>query len=140
MQAELQASSPESVEIHRYGQRMGIFRRRSKDLFTIPEQVSPTPAPTTPSTASGGFRMVVTDCFFITGRGVVVTGMVESGAVGMGDRVTLERAGQAIRSLEIGAIEHARRMVSRAAAGESVGLLFRTTVRDEIVPGDVIRT
>jgi translation elongation factor EF-Tu-like GTPase len=55
---------------------MGIFRRRSRDLFTFPEQ---TPAPTTSSTASGGFRMVVEDSFFITGRGVVVTGMVEAG-------------------------------------------------------------
>jgi translation elongation factor EF-Tu-like GTPase len=119
---------------------MRIFRRRSKDLFTIPEQVPSTPAPTTPLTASSGFRMVVADCFFITGRGVVVTGMVEAGAVGMGDRVTLERAGQAIRSLEIGGIEHARRMVSRAAAAEAVGLLFRATAKDEIVPGDVIRT
>jgi len=119
---------------------MGIFRRRSKDLFTIPEQVPSTPAPTMPLTTSGGFRMVVADCFFITGRGVVVTGMVEAGAVGVGNRVTLERAGQLIRTLEIGGIEHARRMASRAAAGEAVGLLFRGLAKGEIVQGDVIRS
>jgi translation elongation factor EF-Tu-like GTPase len=119
---------------------MGIFRRRSKDLFTIPEQVPSTPAPTTPSAASGGFRMVVADCFFITGRGVVVTGMVEAGAVGIGDRVTLERAGGATRTLEIGGIEHARRTASRAAAGQAVGLLFRGVAKDEIVQGDVLRS
>jgi translation elongation factor EF-Tu-like GTPase len=114
---------------------MGIFRRRTKDLFTLPEQV-----PSTPLTASGGFRMVVGDSFFITGRGIVVTGVVEAGAVGLGVRVTQERAGEVIRTLEIGGIEHARRLTKRAAAGESVGLLFRGTAKDEIVQGDVIRT
>jgi translation elongation factor EF-Tu-like GTPase len=114
---------------------MGIFRRRTRDLFTIPEQV-----PSTPTTPASGFRMVVADCFFIRGRGAVVTGVVEAGAAGTGDRVTLERAGQAIRTLEIGGIEHARKMVNRAAAGEAVGLLFRGTAADEIVQGDVIRT
>jgi translation elongation factor EF-Tu-like GTPase len=118
---------------------MGIFRRRSKDLFTIPEQVASTPAPTPRSPAADGFRMVVADCFFIARRGVVVTGTVEAGAVDVGNRVTLERAGQAIRTLEIGGIEHARRMASRAAVGEAVGLLFRGTAKDDVVPGDVIR-
>ena len=108
---------------------MGIFRRRSRDPFTIADHVS-----------SGDFRMVVTDCFFITGRGVVVTGAVEAGAVGIGDRVTVQRAGQAIRTLQIGGIEHDRRLVKRAAAGESVGLLFRGTAKDEILQGDVIHT
>lgn len=118
---------------------MGIFRRRSKDLFTIPEQ-APTPDSTAPGTASDGFRMVVSDCFFITGRGMVVTGVVEAGAVGVGDRVSLERAGQAIRTLEIGMIERARKMATRAAAGEAIGLLLRGTAKDEIVQGDVIRS
>ncbi|GAA1782045.1 hypothetical protein GCM10009682_00380 [Luedemannella flava] len=114
---------------------MGIFRRRGKDLFTIPEQV-----PSTPVTTSGDFRLVVGDCFFITGRGVVVTGTVESGAVGIGDRVTLERDGRAVRVLEISGIERSRTTMSRAAAGETVGLLIRGTAKKEIVPGDVLRT
>ena len=101
---------------------MGIFRRRSRDLFTLPDQ-----APSTSSAASSDFRLVV-------------TGMVEAGVVGIGQRVTLERAGQAIRTLEIGGIERARRIVKRAEAGEAVGLLFRGTVKDDIVNGDVIRT
>ena len=119
---------------------MGIFRRRSKDLFAIPEQAPSTAATTTPLTASGGFRMVIADCFLIRRRGTVVTGMVESGAIGIGNRVTLERAGQAIRTLEISGIEHARGTASRAAAGETVGLLFRGIDRNEYVQGDVIRT
>jgi translation elongation factor EF-Tu-like GTPase len=118
---------------------MGIFRRRSRDLFTVPEQVPSGPAPTDSLTAAG-FRMVVADCFFITGRGVVVTGTVEAGVVGIGDRVTLERAGQAVHTLEIDGVEQARRTARRATAGEAVGLLFRGVAKDEIVQGDVIRT
>jgi elongation factor Tu len=35
------------------------------------------------------FRMVIDDTFLIKGRGTVVTGIVESGAVKKGDKVTL---------------------------------------------------
>jgi translation elongation factor EF-Tu-like GTPase len=118
---------------------MGLFRRRSKDLFTIPEQGASTAALSDPPTAPGGFRMVVEDCFFITGRGVVVTGTIESGVIRLGDRVTLERAGQAIRSMEISAIEQFRRTSSSAAAGQAVGLLFRATAKGELAQGDVLR-
>lgn len=115
---------------------MGIFRRRSKDLFTIPEQGS---APAAPPMAPGEFRLVVEDCFFITGRGVVITGRIASGSVSVGDRVTLERGGQGVRTLEISGIEQFRKTVTTASAGEAVGLLFRKTAKGEIVPGDVIR-
>ena len=116
---------------------MRIFRRRRKDLFTIPE---PVPAPDSSSAAAGGFRMVVDDCFFITGRGLIVTGVIEAGVVAVGDRVTQERAGEAIRTLEIGAIDHGRRMGGQTAARETIGLLLRGAVKGEIVPGDVLRT
>lgn len=119
---------------------MGIFSRRSKDLFTVSEPASFTPAPNSPFTASGGFWLVVADCFAITGRGVVVTGTVESGTVEVGSHVTLERAGQAIRSLEISGIEQARTVVSTATAGATVGLLLRGAAKGEIVRGDIIRT
>jgi translation elongation factor EF-Tu-like GTPase len=114
---------------------MGIFRRRSKDLFTISEQAPAASAAAAPPTASGGFRMVVTDCFFITGRGMVVTGKVETGTVSIGDRVTFERAGQAIGVLDVAAIERFRKRADTAAAGESVGLLFRGIAKGQIVQG-----
>lgn len=116
---------------------MGIFRRRSKDLFTIPE---PVPAPASAAPATGGFRMVVVDCFFIKSRGLVAVGVVEAGSVRVRERVTVERAGEAIHTFEIAAIELAPKVARLAATGEALGLLFRGADKDEIVPGDVIRT
>lgn len=118
---------------------MGIFRRRSKDLFTIPAQPAFSP-PATSAPGSAGFRMVVEDVFFIQRRGMVVTGTIEAGTVAVGSLVTLERAGQAVRSLQVAAIEQARKTTAQAGGGETVGLLLRDAGSGEIVQGDVLRT
>ncbi|GIJ43741.1 hypothetical protein Val02_06270 [Virgisporangium aliadipatigenens] len=84
--------------------------------------------------------MPVADVFVIAGRGTVVTGRVEAGAVTVGAQVTIERAGRPPLAVEIAAIEMFRKMIGRAGAGDSVGLLFRGLARTEIVAGDVVRT
>ena len=114
--------------------RMGLFKRRSKDLFTIPE----TGAADT-GADFGDFRMTVEDVFVITGRGTVVTGMVVAGAVAVGARVTIERPGRPPLAAEVAGIEMFRRKTNRAAAGDNVGLLFRGVFRGEIAGGDVVR-
>jgi translation elongation factor EF-Tu-like GTPase len=111
---------------------VGLFKRRSKELFTV----SDSPAPV----AGSGFRMVVDDVFFINRRGAVATGMVQSGSVGVGSRVTIERAGRPPLAAEIAGIEMFRRKAKRSDAGDNVGLLFRELTRDDILGGDVIRT
>lgn len=113
---------------------VGLFKRRSKDLFTVPES-----GPVT-SPGGSGFHMVVDDVFFITGRGAVVTGMVGSGAVAVGARVTIERAERPPLAAEITGIEMFRRKVRQANVGDNVGLLFRGLTRDDISGGDVVRT
>jgi translation elongation factor EF-Tu-like GTPase len=117
---------------------VGLFKRRSRDLFTIPQNGRAT-SDTVP-TVSSGFRMVVDDVFVITGRGAVVTGTVGSGTVAVGARVAIERAGQPPLVAEVAAIEMFRKPVERAGAGESVGLLFRGLTRTDVAGGDVIRT
>jgi len=118
--------------------RVGLFNRRSKELFTIPEP-GPTAAAVEPA-AGSGFRMAVTDVFVIANRGAVVTGTVEAGAVAVGARVTIERAGRPPLAAEIAGIETARRTAERASTGDSVGLLCRGLSRAEIATGDVVRT
>lgn len=113
---------------------VGLFKRRSKDLFTVSES-----GPVT-SPGGSGFHMVVDDVFFITGRGAVVTGMVGSGAVAVGARVTIERAERPPLAAEITGIEMFRRKVRQANVGDNVGLLFRGLTRDDISGGDVVRT
>lgn len=117
---------------------VGLFKRRSKDLFTIPEYGRA--APDIEPAVSSGFRMTVADVFAIAGRGTVVTGTVEAGAVAVGTRVTIERAGRSPLAAEIAAIETARKTTKQAGTGDSVGLLFRGLNRAEIATGDVVRT
>ena len=118
---------------------VGLFKRRSKDLFTIPEPGRRAAADIEPALSSG-FRMAVADVFVITGRGAVITGTVEAGTVAVGTRVSIERPGRPALAAEIAAIESARKTTKRASAGDSVGLLFRGLTRAEIAAGDVVRT
>ena len=117
---------------------MGLFKRRSKDLFTVPEPGRAT-ADAEPAVGPG-FRMTVDDVLVITGRGAVVTGTVEAGAVAVGTPVTVERAGRPPLAAVVAGTETARRIVTRVGAGDSVGLLFRGVTHGEITTGDVVRT
>lgn len=121
---------------------VGLFKRRSRELFTIPE---PGPARSAgpgyqPAQHGAGFRLVVSDVFVIARRGTVVTGTVESGVLGMGARVTIERPGRPPLAAEVAAIEMFRRKVRSAAAGDPVGLLFPGLARGDVTAGDVVRT
>jgi elongation factor Tu len=115
-----------------------LFKRRSKDLFTIPGP-GRAAADIEPA-ASAGFRMAVADVFVIANRGTVVVGTVEAGAVALGTPVTIERAGRPPLAAAIAAIELARKKTKQAGTGDSVGLLFRGLTRGEIAAGDVVRT
>jgi translation elongation factor EF-Tu-like GTPase len=118
--------------------QVGLFERRGEDLFVIPEPGRS--VPDVEPAAGSGFRMPVADVFVIAGRGTVVTGTVEAGAVTVGARVTVERAGRPPLAVEVAGIEMFRRTIRRAGTGDSVGLLFRGLTRAEIVAGDVVLT
>jgi translation elongation factor EF-Tu-like GTPase len=117
---------------------VGLFKRRSKDLFAIPEPGRA--ASDIEPAVSSGFRMAVADVFVIAGRGTVVTGTVEAGAVAVGTRVSIERVGRPPLAAEIAASEMARKTTNQAGTGDRVGLLFRGLTRAEIAAGDVVRT
>jgi translation elongation factor EF-Tu-like GTPase len=113
---------------------VGLFKRRSKELFTVPDPGRAT------QLVGSGFRMSVADVFVIAGRGTVVTGTVEAGAVAVGARVTVERAGRPPLAVDVAAIEMVQRKAPQAGTGDRVGLLFRDVARGEIAAGDVVRT
>lgn len=79
-----------------------------------------------------GFSMKVMDAFKISGKGVVLTGKVESGTVQVGDSVCLitDKAGQ--RTLSVDAIELKRNMVNKARAGDMPGILVKGIDRKDI--------
>ena len=85
-----------------------------------------------------GFRVTVEDTFSITGRGTVIVGQIESGAVAVGDEVTLLRLDGSRQKVVIVGIEQFRKIVNRAVAGDKVGLLLRGLTKNDIGKGDVL--
>lgn len=84
------------------------------------------------------FRITVQDVFSITGRGTVITGQVEVGAVSVGETVTLRRLNGATGNVTITGIEQFRKMCDSAKAGENVGILLRGITKADIGQGDVL--
>jgi len=92
-----------------------------------------------PPSSAGDFRLTVDDVFMITGRGVVVTGQVESGRVTIGLPVQVLRDGVVVATTEVTAIEKFRATLESAQVGDNVGLLMRGLARDELKSGDVVQ-
>jgi elongation factor Tu len=129
---------------------MGLFGRKKQEdrsveaLLAESNAASPTgaavaPAATPVSTGDGSFRMPVEDVFFITGRGVVVTGRVEAGLATVGQQVNVVRDGAVAFTTTITGIEMFRKVVDTATAGDNVGLLLRDLRREQLHTGDLVQ-
>ena len=88
--------------------------------------------------ASMGFSLTVEDVFTITGRGTVIVGHVASGAVKVGDTVTLHRTNGSTCQVTVAGIEMFRKILDTAFEGDHVGLLLRGVTKADIAPGDVL--
>jgi selenocysteine-specific elongation factor len=87
--------------------------------------------------ASGRFRLAVDRSFTLAGAGTIVTGTVLSGAVAVGDRVTVSPAGLAAR---VRSIHAQNRPTERGQAGErcALNLVGEDISREAITRGDVV--
>ena len=83
------------------------------------------------------FLMPVEDVFTITGRGTVITGKVERGAVKVNDEVEIVGIREKQKTTVTG-IEMFRKLLDYAEAGENVGLLLRGTKREDVERGQVV--
>lgn len=125
---------------------MGDQRRRAAENATQPTSSGPAPASEQPGRPygavppGGGFAMEVQDSFTITGRGTVVTGMVQSGQLSVGDVVTVQRDGQVVTRATVSGIEKLRAMTDIASVGDRVGVLLDGGTRDDVVRGDRLTT
>ncbi|WP_432136853.1 MULTISPECIES: elongation factor Tu [unclassified Streptomyces] len=81
------------------------------------------------------FLLPVENVLTITGRGTVVTGAVERGAVRVGDRVDVLGAG--VQTVVTG-LETFGKPMAEAQAGDSVALLLRGVPRDAVRRGHVV--
>lgn len=77
------------------------------------------------------FFMSIEDKFEIAGRGVVVTGRIETGEINVGDAVIIQNVNNSIVSTVVG-IEMFRKLLDRREAGDNVGLLLRGVRKEQI--------
>ena len=75
----------------------------------------------------------------LTGRGLVVTGRVESGVGRVGLKVEVVRGGGVVASTKITGIEMFRKVMDTANPGDNVGLLIDGLSREQLSAGDVIQ-
>ena len=87
---------------------------------------------------SSGFSFTVEDVFTITGRGTVVTGRIATGAISVGDTVSLKRVDGSTQIVTIIAIEMFRKVLQTAKEGDNVGLLLREVSKAGIGRGDML--
>lgn len=92
--------------------------------------------PVAPATGgSGDFSMPIMDVFAITGKGVVMTGKVASGSIGVGEPVCVPlNSGEVVERTVIG-IEQFRKVLDRIGEGENAGILVEDIDRAEIKKG-----
>ena len=83
------------------------------------------------------FLMPIEDVFSIQGRGTVVTGRVERGAVNVGDEVEIVGIRDTQTTTCTG-VEMFRKILDRGEAGDNVGVLLRGTKRDEVERGQCV--
>ncbi|MBX3084456.1 MAG: elongation factor Tu [Anaerolineae bacterium] len=86
----------------------------------------------------GSFRMVIDDVFFIKGRGVVVTGKVESGTVKMGDKVVISGANGVTIMTQVIGVEGFRKPNFVAQVGDNCGLVLKDVEKGQLTAGMVV--
>ena len=84
------------------------------------------------------FMMRVEDVFSIKGRGTVVTGRVERGAVKTGDPVEIVGLREKAMSSVVTGVEMFHKTLDSGMAGDNLGLLLRGIERDDVERGMVI--
>ncbi|MGI9623870.1 MAG: elongation factor Tu [Acidimicrobiales bacterium] len=83
------------------------------------------------------FLMPIEDVFSITGRGTVVTGKVEQGAVHTGD--TIEIVGiKDTQTTTCTGVEMFRKLLDEGQAGDNIGALLRGIEKEEVQRGQVL--
>ncbi len=83
------------------------------------------------------FLMPIEDVFSITGRGTVVTGKVEQGAIHTGDEIEIVGIKDTSKTTCTG-VEMFRKLLDEGQAGDNIGALLRGIDKDEVQRGQVL--
>ena len=84
------------------------------------------------------FLMPIEDVFSITGRGTVVTGKIEQGAVHTGDAIEIVGLKPTQKTTCTG-VEMFRKLLDEGQAGDNIGALLRGVEKDEVQRGQIGR-
>jgi translation elongation factor TU len=107
--------------------------RRIEDLLEAVDTYVPVPA----RILDRPFLMPIENVLTITGRGTVVTGVVEQGAVRLGDHVEVVGLGETVTSVATG-LETFGQTMGHAEAGDNTAMLLRGVRRDQVRRGQVV--
>lgn len=86
---------------------------------------------------SENFRMPIEAVFYISGRGVVATGCIETGRIHSGDKVIIVDNNTSLNATVAG-IEMFRKLLDEAESGDNVGILLQGVSENELSPGMLI--
>ncbi|PIR76099.1 MAG: elongation factor Tu [Candidatus Magasanikbacteria bacterium CG10_big_fil_rev_8_21_14_0_10_42_10] len=84
------------------------------------------------------FFMSIEDVFSIEGRGTVVTGRVDRGAVKVGEEVEIVGMKTETSKTTVTGVEMFNKSLDQAQAGDNAGVLLRGTKKDEVERGQVL--
>jgi elongation factor Tu len=84
------------------------------------------------------FMMAIEDVFSIKGRGTVVTGRVERGAIKKGDEIEIVGLRDECMKTVVTGIEMFHQELDQAQAGDNAGILLRGITREEVERGMVL--
>ncbi|MGP1918481.1 MAG: elongation factor Tu [Candidatus Hodgkinia cicadicola] len=104
-----------------------------RNLMNVVDKFIPTPQ----RDVDKSFLMPIEDSFSISGRGTVVTGRIERGAVKIGDELELVGLKPIVKTICIG-VEMFKRSLERGEAGDNVGILLRGIEKTNAFRGRVI--
>jgi elongation factor Tu len=115
------------------GRDEAIGRQSILDLMAAVDSYIPQPE----RAVNLPFLMPIEDVFSISGRGTVVTGRIERGAVKVGEEVEIVGLAATVKTTCTG-VEMFRKLLDRGEAGDNVGILLRGTKREDVQRGQVL--
>jgi elongation factor Tu len=83
------------------------------------------------------FLMPIEDVFSISGRGTVVTGRVDRGAVKVGEEIEIVGFAETQKKVVTG-VEMFRKLLDEGVAGDNIGVLLRGLEKDDVERGQVL--
>ena len=110
-----------------------IGKEKIAEFMKAVDELIPQP----PRAIDEPFLMPIEDVFSISGRGTVVTGRIERGAINVGEEIEIVGIKDTSKTTCTG-VEMFRKLLDSGEAGDNVGVLLRGTKREDVERGQVL--